>query len=647
MSITSSTVATPRSILIGLALAIVVNIFSLAGSFHVGYVHLTFAHIDFGILIPFLLGVLGPNILLKSIRPSWGLRYPELLFVFCLGWIGFMVPSWGMSNYFISMMVTAHYYASPENQWEDLFFFYLPDWVVISDRDGALTGYYQGIRDSLPIPWRSWVIPVFWWSSLFAGLLSVGLCLVVLLRKQWVEHERLSYPLAQVPVALTETSEKDPSPWPGLMRSRMFAIGVALSLFMMLWNIAGYWLDWSPFPINATNGTAIQFGHAFPAQVIRMNIITFTMSFFMNVDILFSIWFFQIINTLEQGILTRVGINASSGTAVPGGLVAVQFIGGMIAFVLWGFWIARRHFGEIWQHIRGGPSSLRDEDELLPYRTAVILGVAGLLYVIFWLHTTGMSLPVIAVFLPLVFIFYMALCRVLAEAGLVMVDLPINAHQFTVAMLGSASLSPHNLTALGLGSGFARNWKTFPMIIPSHIARLKSVMRIEGRTLFLWCAVTFGISVMTAICFTAYSGYRLGGAANFYQNIAGDPGFYDLIAGWMKNSTSITGSEVIFLLTGAAIVMGITIARYVFPWWPLSPIGFVVAAGGSIRSAFLPVFMVWLLKIILLRVGGMKLYRATQPLILGILIGHVVGAALAILADVLYFPGAFHEIQNY
>ncbi len=136
MSITSSSVATPRAVLIGLALAITVNLFSLAGSYHVGYRNLTFGHIDFGLLIPFLIGVLGPNILLKFIRPSWGLRYPELLFVFCLGWIGFTVPAWGLLNYLVNIMVEAHYYVSPENQWRALFFPYLPDWVVISDGTG-------------------------------------------------------------------------------------------------------------------------------------------------------------------------------------------------------------------------------------------------------------------------------------------------------------------------------------------------------------------------------------------------------------------------------------------------------------------------------------------------------------------------------
>ena len=64
-------VATPRAVLIGLALAVVVNLFSLWSNYLLGYVHITFAHIDLGLLIPFFLGVLGPNILIKAVRPSW------------------------------------------------------------------------------------------------------------------------------------------------------------------------------------------------------------------------------------------------------------------------------------------------------------------------------------------------------------------------------------------------------------------------------------------------------------------------------------------------------------------------------------------------------------------------------------------------
>ena len=638
-------VATPRAVALGLALAVVVNVFSLTSHYLLGYTHLTFAHIDLALLIPFLLGVMGPNILLKAYRPAWGLGSRELLFVFILGWVGFMVPTWGMSNYVVGIMASAEYHASPENQWRELFFPYLPDWLVIGNELNANRDYYWGLPPDAPVPWAAWIIPGFWWLSFFGGLLAVGVCFVILMRKQWVEHERLSYPLAQTAVVMTETIDEEASAVPTIMRHRLFLIGALATFSIMLWNTSAYWTQWFSIPIDANALINVELGRAFPVHAIRMNVITFAFSYFINMDILFSVWFFQIINTLEQGILARVGITAESGTAVPGGLVAVQFIGGMIAFALWGFWIARQHLAMVWRHVLGRDTNLRDDDEFFSYRAALISGACGLAYIVWWLHAAGMSFPVTAVFLTLLFLFYFALCRVMAESGLVFLDLPINAHQFTVGMLGSASLSPQNLTVLGLGSAFARNWKTFTMITPSHVARLQSILGMSGRVLFFWSAVTFAVSAVTAIGYSAYTGYRMGGAANYYANVAGDPGFYDLIVTWMKNSTTISGAEVFFLAAGMLMVTGMTLARYYFSWWPISPIGFVVAAGGPARHAFFPVFLAWLLKTILVRIGGVRLYHTVQPLMIGIIVGYVLGAAIAVLVDYWYFRGTIHELQ--
>ena len=137
----------------------------------------------------------------------------------------------------------------------------------------------------------------------------------------------------------------------------------------------------------------------------------------------------------------------------------------------------------------------------------------------------------------------------------------------------------------------------------------------------------------------------MGGAANYYHNIAGDPGFYNLIVTWMQNSTTISGTEVFFLVAGMVVVLGMTAARYYFSWWPISPIGFVVAAGGPPRNAFFPVFLAWMLKTILIRIGGVRLYQSAQPLMIGIMVGYVLGAAVAIVVDYLYFPGSIHELQ--
>ena len=117
-----------------------------------------------------------------------------------------MVPTWGMSNYLVGAMTTAEYFASPENQWRELFFPYLPDWVTLTNEQNANRNYHMGIPQNVPIPWTAWVVPVFWWMSFFVGLLATGLCFVILMRRQWANHERLSYPLAQTPVVLTETN---------------------------------------------------------------------------------------------------------------------------------------------------------------------------------------------------------------------------------------------------------------------------------------------------------------------------------------------------------------------------------------------------------------------------------------------------------
>ena len=294
------------------------HIFSLTSHYLLGYTHLTFAHIDLALLIPFLLGVMGPNILLKAYRPAWGLRSRELLFVFILGWVGFMVPTWGMSNYVVSIMASAEYYASPENQWRELFFPYLPDWLVVTNEQNANSDYYWGLPENSPIPWAAWIIP--------------SILVAVVFRRTPGRRYMFRHPDAQAvggarasflsPRADSGRDDRDHQTKkhfavPTIMRHRLFLIGAVATFSIMLWNTAAYWTQWFSFPIDANVALNVELGRSFPAHPIRMNVITFAFSYFINMDILFSVWFFQIINTLEQGILARVGITARLGYRRP------------------------------------------------------------------------------------------------------------------------------------------------------------------------------------------------------------------------------------------------------------------------------------------------------------------------------------------
>jgi hypothetical protein len=54
------------------------------------------------------------------------------------------------------------------------------------------------------IPWDMWLPPLMSWLVFMVGLWTVSICMMVILRRQWVEHEHLIYPITKVPLAMVE-----------------------------------------------------------------------------------------------------------------------------------------------------------------------------------------------------------------------------------------------------------------------------------------------------------------------------------------------------------------------------------------------------------------------------------------------------------
>ena len=129
-----------------------------------------------------------------------------------------------------------------------------------------------------------------------------------------------------------------------------------------------------------------------------------------------------------------------------------------------------------------------------------------------------------------------------------------------------------------------------------------------------------------------YSGYTYGAQTLLGAGVwtRGNQ-FYGLIIQWMDNVTRISELEVLFLTVGGAINMMLIAGRYFFHWWPLHPIGFVVAASDPVGIAIFPLFLAWLVQVVLLRFGGVRLHRRVQPLFLGLLVGYVLGSGLSLL----------------
>ncbi len=183
------------------------------------------------------------------------------------------------------------------------------------------------------------------------------------------------------------------------------------------------------------------------------------------------------------------------------------------------------------------------------------------------------------------------------------------------------------------------------MVGLSHVAWLREFIWPNRRMLILWVSMAFMVSIVTSFSYVIYSGYTQG-ADNLHINLT-NTGilFYDLIVKWMRNATRITELEILFLISGAAINMLLVGGRFLFYWWPLNPIGFVIGASAPITNFVFTIFIAWLIKTILMRIGGVSLYRKTQPLFLGILVGYVMGVAMAYVVDSIWFPDNPHVTE--
>lgn len=79
------------------------------------------------------------------------------------------------------------------------------------------------------------------------------------------------------------------------------------------------------------------------------------------------------------------------------------------------------------------------------------------------------------------------------------------------------------------------------------------------------------------------------------------------------------------------------LARQRLPWWPLHPIGFPIAAVDLMYYTVTSVFVAWLIKVIVLRYGGVNLSRRTQGVFLGMIAGQMLTVGIWLTID--YFTG--------
>jgi hypothetical protein len=481
-----------------------------------------------------------------------------------------------------------------------------------------------------------------------------NLCLVVIFRRQWMDHERLPFPLAAGLLEFTGEHGTQGT-LTTLLRNPRFQIGFGFVFCLIGWDIFSWFSELLP-PIKANIDRPIYIGNGFPFLRFKTNPMTIAFGYFTESDVLLSIWVFHILTVLQVGFMNRLGFDMGSSDPWCSFHPAVgwQSFGSLLVFVLWGIWVARDHLSAVFQKAFTGRGDIDDSGELFSYRSAVFMFVGCSLFCAFFLWQMGLSGWALVTFWAATLVLYLGLARIIVETGLVYLRTPITAQAFTYHLLGITGIGGGSAMALGLAFAFVGDAKTLGVTTLAHIPRLGLAMAQARRKLIPSAVGTAYIVGAIAVCtFIIYQGnYTVGsynfGSVSFNGSSDGGVGVWHLTANRIRgNELATDWTRLGWLAFGAAFTAVLYAIRYRFPGIGLHPIGFAISGSDVLRSGISSIFIVWVAKTLILRFGGLESYRRNTPLFMGFLLGFLTAIALGAVVDFIWFPGQGHKINGW
>jgi len=383
-----------RAVVIGLFFVVGICIITPYNNHYVRNTYLASNHLPIGPLF-ILTFLIFFNIFLKKLNSRLSLSSSELTIIWCIMIVTASIPSKAFAEYLLPTLVGAYYFATPENEWQELFHQYLPDWLTPKNLVAA-RNFYEGAPDG-NVPWAFWIEPLLLWMLFALLLYGTMFCLSTILRKQWVEHERITFPLVQLPAEIMREPENK-SLLPRFFSNRMMWIAFAAAGMLHILNGLHFYFPIVPF--IPTRFSLDPFLTEKPFSAIRPlplhihpSVIGITYLLAMRVSL--SLWFFYILYKFECLLFTIFGLRMPGSPGEFGftkSFASHQEMGAFIVVIGMIIWHSRKHIKDIIRKAFSQNSDINEQNEPMPYRWAILGLLFTFLSLVVLSQVMGMSL---------------------------------------------------------------------------------------------------------------------------------------------------------------------------------------------------------------------------------------------------------------
>lgn len=578
-----------------------------------------------------LCGLLLWNAVAGRVAPRLAFASGELLTIYLILSVTSSCSGYDFIHWMVPNTAGVHYRATPENRWHDIFFEYLPQSLTMGD-PASLKMLYEGGTSfyATPAAWQPWIHPLSWWIPIMALVLIAPSGLAVLLRRRWIEVEKLTFPIIQLPFELTR--ERGP-----FLRDRTLWIAFGVVAAINLLNglhvlnpaVPPLPLHHPSLPLGSPRSWVITGATDPPwnaAAPVGLSYYPAGVGFglLLPTELIASCWVFYLFFRCQLVAAQWLGLRSIPDFPFQD----EQSYGGYIGIILFALWASRGYVRDAVRRLMRPDEDL-DAREPIPYRAAAVLLAGGLLALVLITIYQGMGPWQAVVHWLGYYLVVLIVGRMRAEMGLFTHELYGMGPTIRMGrLLGRDVVGARSLTVATTFHGLSRGFRS--IVFPHQIEGLKLAerARLEARPLFLTMliAAVLGVILAWAMYLPVVYHYgagtaRMGQYSDWYTTEA-----YGELASWLENPRGVAWNRLTTIGLSAGLYVAGMFLKTNVGWWPIHPLGFALSTTYAMQFYWFPLFVAWALKWLVTRYAGHRGSRQLVALAFGLILGDCLSA---------------------
>jgi hypothetical protein len=581
--------------------------------------------ICYSLLMPavaLLTAVVAGNAVLERWLPRVALSRSEVLTIYVMLICSLPIAGFGMVRFLIPSLVYPQYMEGQvAGRWAGIVA-NMPSWLA-PKAPAVANAFFMGHAS---VPWAAWIVPIVTWSTLFLALIAVQLSLTILVRRQWIDDERLTFPIVYLPLRMTQQGGR-------FFADHLMWLGFAGPFILQSLSAINYLYPWIPaiqMKANYYTLFATRPWSEFGGLPVGYYPIAVGLAYFIPTDVSFSCWFFYFLQRLVSVGAAALGLDTARVVGVSRfPYREEQAAGAWMAFALLALWLGRRQLAQIFR-AAFGPWRERTPQALMYRQAGVALAVA--LIVIFAFGTAAGLPPWLSVGIFTIYLLYViTAARVRAEVGTQWTFAPLvwDPNGVFLLGLGSGIFGARTLTNLAVLEGITVDVRAQPM--PNHMESLKMAEEVGlGRRQLVAVIILATLTGLPLALYSSFAHWYHTGAltakANWYHIYKVQLN-YQYLFSRMDSPTKFNPAGLSAVGVAATVTTGLTLLRARFAGWPFHPLGYVLSNTLTVGAFWLPLLIANVVKVAVLRYGGVRLYRRSIAFFVGIILGDVLAEA--------------------